>query len=178
MPSPKLIPISYRDEKNAIHLKRYADTLVYERTSDSAGKLIGIRIGGYPEQVRGMSDAIYGGGDISAERPELPALRLRTMPKQYTRRQSMDGVYAEAIIFAEDDSDTPLYVADAENEGQTKLEVPPRVCYLFTPPGDKARLFEEIDRRVRVPLLPRGSSASWMLTTRHCSLRNAAPARV
>lgn len=154
MPSPKLIPISYQDDKNVIHLKCYADTLVYEKTADSAGKLLGIRIGGYPEHVKGLSDAIYGGGDIRADRKDMPPLKLQSLSKQYTRQQSMDGVYAEAVIFAVDDNGAPVSVTDEENEEQTKMEIPPRSCYIFTPPGDEDRLFEEVDKRVCVPLLP------------------------
>lgn len=153
MPAPKLIPVSYRDSGNVIHLTCYADTLVYTKSDNNTGWLIGIRIGGYPEQVRGMSDAIYGGGEIRIERQNLSPLGLRSLAKHYTRQQSMDGVYAEAVVFATDDSDIPVRVNDPEKEGQTKLETPPRACYIFTPPGDRDRLFEEIDKRVRVPLL-------------------------
>ncbi len=154
MPAPKLIPVSYRDSGNVIHLTCYADTLVYTKSDSNTGWLIGIRIGGYPEQVRGMSDAIYGGGEIRVERQNLSPLGLRSLAKHYTRQQSMDGVYAEAVVFATDDSDIPVRVNDPEKEGQTKLETPPRACYIFTPPGDRDRLFEEIDKRVRVTLLP------------------------
>ena len=153
MPTLKLIPVSYRDTGNSLHLNCYADTLVYEKTADNTGKLLGIRLGGYPEQVRAMSDAIYGGGTIHAERESLPPLRLESLTKQYDRQMNMDGVYAEATIFAADDNDTPVRVADEEHEGQTRMEIPARSCYIFTPVGDKDRLFEEIDKRVSVPLI-------------------------
>lgn len=68
MSKPKLIPVSYNDNKNAIRLNCYADTLVYEMTGENSGKLLGIRFGGYPEQVRGISDAIFGGGQIAIKK--------------------------------------------------------------------------------------------------------------
>ena len=153
MSKPKLIPISYKDTASSLYLTCYADTLVYEKTAENGGKLVGIRFGGYPEQVRAMSDAIFGGGTIHAERDGQPSLLLTSLTKQYSRQLSMDGVYAEAVLFAGDDSDTPVQIADTKNEGQTKMETPARSCYIFTPVGDQDRLFEELDRRVRVPLI-------------------------
>lgn len=153
MSKPKLIPVSYNDNKNAIRLNCYADTLVYEMTGENSGKLLGIRFGGYPEQARGMSDAIFGGGQIDVTRENAPPLTLMSLTKQYTRQLTMDGVYAEAVLFANDDSDVPVRNADKKGE-QTEMETPPHCCYFFTPPGDKDRLFEEIDKRVRVPLIP------------------------
>lgn len=91
MPVTKLIPVIYKDTANAINLRCYADTLVYEKTNENKGKLLGIRFGGYPEQARGMLDAIYGGGTLLAERQNLAPLQLESLPKQYTRQQSMDG---------------------------------------------------------------------------------------
>ncbi|MEG0127452.1 MAG: DEAD/DEAH box helicase family protein, partial [Clostridia bacterium] len=151
---PQLVPIHYQDAKNAIRLDCYADTLVYEKAGENSGKLLGIRFGGYPEQVRGMSDAVFGGGTLEVVRENAPPLTLMSLTKQYTRQISMDGVYAEVVLFAADDSNIPIRTADGKNEGQTKLETPPRSCYIFTPQGDSDRLFEEIDRRVRVPLIP------------------------
>ena len=57
---PQLVPISYRDADNGISLKCYADTIVYLRENNKR-ILTAVRFGGYPEQVRGMSDAINGG---------------------------------------------------------------------------------------------------------------------
>ena len=92
MPAPKLIPVSYRDSGNVIHLTCYADTLVYTKSDSNTGWLIGIRIGGYPEQVRGMSDAIYGGGEI---RDVAPALSAYTVDIQGLAKRHAVTVGAE-----------------------------------------------------------------------------------
>lgn len=154
MPKSKLLPIRYRDNKNGILLDCYADTLIFELTGETSGKLLGIRFGGYPESVRGMSDAIFAGGSIEVTQATSSNLTLTGLSKQYTRQVSMGDVYSEAVLLAQDDSDLPIRVPDSKNGGQTKLEVPPRSCYLFVPQGDSDRLFEEIDRCVRVPLIP------------------------
>ena len=77
---PQLVPISYRDADNGISLKCYADTIVYLRENNKR-ILTAVRFGGYPEQVRGMSDAIYGGISVETESntvvfPEQPLLLL------------------------------------------------------------------------------------------------------
>ena len=63
---PQLVPISYRDADNGISLKCYADTIVYLRENNKR-ILTAVRFGGYPEQVRGMSDAINGGISVETE---------------------------------------------------------------------------------------------------------------
>ena len=64
--NPQLIKISYFDPKAEVFLTNYADTIVYYHVGCSR-ILIAIRFGGYPEQVRGMTDAIYGGISFNAE---------------------------------------------------------------------------------------------------------------
>ena len=156
MTKHKLVKISYKDTKNSIRLECYADAIVCEKTAEDKGKLMAIRFGGYPEQVRALSDAIYGGGSIEAE-IAFDVLVLTTLSKQYTRQLTMDGVYAEATLFAEDDSNAPAKVvtkeADDPKEKQTQLESAPRSCYIFTPVGDSDRLFEQIDNKICVPLI-------------------------
>ena len=60
-----LSPISYHDSDNSIHLECYADTMVYQKVNKQERNLVAIHLGGYPEQVRALSDAMYGG--ISVE---------------------------------------------------------------------------------------------------------------
>ena len=37
---------------------------------------------------------------------------------------------------------------------QTNVELPPRKCILFCPAGDRQALFEALDRKTAVPLIP------------------------
>ncbi len=64
--------------------------------------MVAIRFGGYPEQVRGMSDAMYGGIAVEAE-IEQHRVIISTQKKQCRRKLSHDGVYAEAMLIALDD---------------------------------------------------------------------------
>lgn len=153
-----LIPLHYLDAKEGIHLQGYTDTIVYKTergTRYPQHKLIAVHFGGYPEHVKGMSDAIYGGGTLTAELPE-GKLELLSISKQYDRTVGRDGTYSHGFLRLKDDS--PEVIDRSEmNEPpreQTSLELPPRSCWLYTSRGDKDRLFQEIDRRVRIPLIP------------------------
>ena len=61
----KLMKVTYYDPKNSIRLTGYADTVVWDTKGQST--LAALRFGGYPEEVRGLSDAIYGGATIEIE---------------------------------------------------------------------------------------------------------------
>lgn len=89
MGKSKLMKVSYYDPKAEVRLTTYADTLVI----DGGNMLAAIRFGGYPEQVKAMSDAIYGccGFDIEAGGG---CKRILSQAKQYRRQMSHDGLYA------------------------------------------------------------------------------------
>ena len=157
MAQSRLLKVSYKDAKNGVRLTNYADTVILRE--DSGKKtLAAIRFGGYPEQVRAMTDAIYGGGDVELESKDKTVLWAKSLTKQYHRQLSGDGVYAEATLIAcDDEAQTKLKAITAEDDeldGQEEIDLPPRTYYIFCPPGDRDRLFEEIDRKVSVPLIP------------------------
>ncbi len=64
MEATQLMKVSYFDPKAETRLEAYADTVVIEREGNTP-YLAAVRLGGYPEAVKGMSDAIYGGGSFS-----------------------------------------------------------------------------------------------------------------
>lgn len=155
MNRPKLMKVTYYDPKNNIRLTGYSDTVVW----DDKGKpvLTALRFGGYPEEVRGLADAIYGGITIEIE-SEGETLTLKTLARQYRREISHDGVYAEATLIAEDDSQLADSGEEKEDEAQggtqTKQDLPPRNTYIFCAPGDRADLFRAVDQKTAVPLIP------------------------
>lgn len=149
MSQPQLWKIIYEDKKGGYKLDCYADMVVYDQSDSKKQKLLAVRFGGDPEKVRGLADAIYGGGSVQIE----PDLKLESLTKQYQRQVSHDGVYAEALLVARDD-ETSMREHERDAQEQTKLEDPPRKCYIFCPRGDRDRLFEEVDRRTCVPLSP------------------------
>ncbi len=149
MSKPQLWKVTYEDKKGGLRLDCYADTIVFDPAGGKCPQLVAIRFGGEPEKVRGLADAIYGGGTVEME----PDLKLDTSLKQYKRQLSHDGIYAEATLFLRD-SEPETAEQEKAPQKQTRLEGPPRKCYIFCPQGDMDRLFAEIDRRTGVPLIP------------------------
>ena len=146
------MPISYYNPKQEIRLSAYADTIVLEPDGREQ-HLRAIRFGGYPEMVRAMSDAIYAGATLETEFAGKTAM-LTCEPKKYECHLSHDGIYAEATILSLDDADETRSTNEEEMGGQTNVELPPRKCILFCPAGDRRALFEALDRKTAVPLIP------------------------
>lgn len=94
MSESRLIELSYFDPKSKVRLTAYADTIMVDRDNST---ITAIRFGGYPEMVRAMSDAIYGGGTIEAVQNETKR-DLKSAPKGYRRQLTHDGVYASATL--------------------------------------------------------------------------------
>ena len=161
MPDSKLFPISYYSASKEIRLSAYADTVVFEPRRGTL-LLRAIRFGGYPEMVQAMCDAIYAGATIEARIGEKD-YRLTSESKRYTRQISHDGVYAEVTMLAKDDGQNTQQSNSEEDaaaerekvpELQASIELPTRRCMIFCPSGDRDRLFEELDRKTAVPLIP------------------------
>lgn len=92
MSESKLIELGYYDPSAKIRLSAYADTVVLD--ADKKGSVIcAIRFGGYPEMVRAMADAIYGGATIEATQNDM-VRKLQSKLKGYQRQITHDGVRA------------------------------------------------------------------------------------
>lgn len=153
MAESKLIELSYYDPKAQTRLVTYADTIVLDH-NEKGGVISAIRFGGYPEVVRALSDAIYGGATIEATQNNATH-RLQSNLRGYQRQLSHDGIYAAATLMATDDersADASDQEEAEEIEGQQTMQ--PRKCYIFCPAGDRDRLFEELDRKTAAPLIP------------------------
>ena len=152
MANSKLIELSYYDPTAQVRLSVYADTVVLDH-NEKGGVICAIRFGGYPEMVRAMADAIYGGTTIEATQNDTVRL-LQSSVKGYRRQMSHDGVYAVATLMASDDAQEECRRQD-DGESQTLEESEqPRKCYIFCPEGDRACLFEELDHKTAAPLIP------------------------
>lgn len=163
MNASKLMKVTYFDPKSDIRLLCYADTVVWD--TKPAPTLIALRFGGYPERVQGLADAIYGGATIEIE-DDNATYSLMTLPKQYRREVSRDGVYAEATLIAEDDGqnasrpsgkkeDTTQEDAPSDEEfEQVEQDLPPRNTYIFCTPGENRELFDAVDQKTSVPMIP------------------------
>lgn len=157
MSQSKLLPLTYYNPKQEVRLAAYADTIVLEQKNGKR-TIRAIRFGGYPEMVNAVSDAIYAGATIEAEIAG-EKYHLESETKRYTRQITHDGVYAEAVLLAKDDAPDVENRSESQKEPkneqvQENLDLPPRKCMIFCPQGDRDRLFEEVDRKTAVPLIP------------------------
>ncbi len=154
MSQSRLIPLTYYDPGKSVRLAVYADTIILDRSGEDS-VISAVRFGGYPEMVKAMSDAIYGGATI--EIPQSGKTRqLKSIPKQYRRQMSHDGQYAVGTLMVDDDpqsADPSDGEEDPEETGEQQT-IQPRKCYIFVPAGDWDRLFEELDRKTAAPLIP------------------------
>ena len=90
----KLMEVRYQDEAQKISLTGYADTLIVDSKQD---KLVGIRVGGYPEVVSGLSAAICGGGTVTVSTAD-GSLLCTAERGRYCKTVSREDAYAVAIL--------------------------------------------------------------------------------
>lgn len=159
MPQSNLIELTYFDPKANVRLTTYADTIITEPGSKGES-IAAIRFGGYPEMVRAMSDAIYGGGDIDLIQ-NGNTYQLKSTPKAYRRQLSHDGAYATATLLINDEALSARSQSEDDGKNDKDEAAPaepepskPRKCYIFCPAGDRESLFAEVDRKTAAPLIP------------------------
>ena len=157
----RLMQVTYSDTGNGISLRNYADTIVLDEIESGSPIMAAIRFGGYPEQVKAMSDAIYGGGVFYLDL-DGKEYSIHSAVKQYRREYAYDGLYAEATLLIQDDlpqadsADDVNGADDADDAAKTKEGEPskPRKCYIFSEPNNLDQLFNEIDAKTAVPMIP------------------------
>ena len=93
--------MEYYDLKAETRLETYCDTVVLEKDGYTS-YIAAIRFGGYPESVKGMSEAIYGGGSVKIDIDGVP-VTIYSRVKQYRKEFSHDGIYAEATLLIQDE---------------------------------------------------------------------------
>lgn len=151
MSQSNLIELTYYDPEACVRLTTYADTIITDRNAE--GNIIcAIRFGGYPEEVRAMSDVIYGGANIDAIQ-NGKTHHLKSALKRYRRQLSHDGIYSTATLMMIDDAQSNDFPEDEDADAEPRAAVP-RKCYVFCPAGDRDLLFEELDRKTAAPLIP------------------------
>ena len=150
MPTPSLIRVRCLDAERAVGLVNYADMVVYDQEKN----VVALRIGGYPETVQAMSDAILGGCELELTGSKSSLCLNSKGRRNYARRISHDGVYAEGIHWLQDDSLQSLAVGQEDDDPKSEKETVSlkRNLYIFCTSSDE--LFDELDRKLSVPLLP------------------------
>ena len=146
----ELSPITYSDTQNSIRFSCYADTYVYHKVNGKERNLVAMRFGGYPEQVRAMTDTLYKGVSVEAI-VEKNSIILYAKNKAYKRSISHDGNYAEAVIQALDDESYGL-----SDDEQMEVEKPEdkRKMYIYCEEGNTDSLYSELDKKTSIPLIP------------------------
>lgn len=146
----ELSPITYFDHENAIRLNCFADTFVYHKAGGNVRNLVAMRFGGYPEQVRAMTDVLRKGAGIEAV-VENHKIILYAKHDAYKRSVTHDGIYAEGTMLALDDEN-----GEMTDDEQPEVENPKakRKMYIFCDEGDTDSLYAELDKKTSIPLIP------------------------
>lgn len=163
MEAKRLMKVTYQDLKKGIRLNAYADAVIW--SEDPSPTLAGLRFGGYAEVVRGLTDAIYGGATIEIEDADGSLLTLKSLSKQYHREVSHEGLYAEATLIAEDEIQESSKSQDEKSRKHAQKDdlfdddvpqqdIPAHICYIFCHPGNEDELFQAIDQKSYVPMIP------------------------
>ncbi len=142
--SPKLWELVYQDSDRDVRLVVYADTLAFDR-ENGKNLIVALRFGGYPEQVRAMATAIYGGGQVYLFHEEK-RYHFQGVAKCYRQFFTNDGLYMEATLILENS----LRQADDDKKEESEL---PRTVYLYCAKDSDESLFEQLDAAVSVPLI-------------------------
>ena len=95
----RLMEVRYQDSAQGIMLIGYADTVI----SDPQYRLVGIRFGGYPEMVQGVSAAICGGATVTVSAEEQTYV-LTAERGRYRKTLTREGAYTVATILWDDKS--------------------------------------------------------------------------
>lgn len=153
----KLMEVHYQDEAQKISLTGYADTLI---TDSQYGRLVGIRVGGYPEVVSGLSAAICGGGTVTVSTPD-GSMVCTAERGQYRRSMCCEGVYAVATILWDQNATRKTDTSKEETENEKENDenrqensVQTQEHYLLCAAGNREALYHEIDCASTIPMLP------------------------
>ena len=148
MSTPPLIQVSCVDKGERISIDAYADLVVF----DSEKTLIALRIGGYPEAVQAMSEAIQGGCSLKLKGSKETFTVKSKGKHSYVRKISHDGIYAEGMHYLKDDDPQSLMIGERDETDNKQTVALNRNLYFFCSHDDE--LFAELDRKLTVPLIP------------------------
>lgn len=145
--TPPLIRVSCYSGKEKIGITNYSDMVIYDKEQS----LVAIRLGGYPETVQAMSDAILGGCELELV-DASGTIHVNSKGRHgFDRKITHDGVYTEAMHFLRDDPLQSLTIGEDERSDKETVKLK-RNLYFFC--KDETELFSELDRKLSVPLIP------------------------
>lgn len=144
MSNSPLIKVSLTDKEKSIGVVNYSDMVVLDDSND----VIAIRIGGYPEAVQAMLDAMRAGCCIELTGSKQTIKAQTKGSKNYDKKLSKDGIYAEGFYCLKDDTPQSFSLDDDESSEIVK----DINLYIFCTSDDE--LFSQLDKKLSVPLLP------------------------
>ena len=147
----RLMEVRYQDSAQGIMLTGYADTAI----ADPQYRLVGIRFGGYPEMVQGMSAAICGGATVTVSAEEQTYV-LSAERGRYRKTLTREGAYTVATILWDDKSRNTMENKNEEDADESEKRnegSQTREAYLLCAAGDQDALFHEIDRVSTIPMI-------------------------
>ena len=159
MTQTQLFKVTCQSVKSKFFLSAYASTIVYAPISRNEngpvkGRLIAIHFGGEPSTVQALCTLIIGGTALQADTPD-GSLELIPQKAKYQKTFTGSNGYAEALISLEKEEKIEREEKkDARGESYFVTHIKERRFYLYTPIGDDDRLFQMIDKRSNMPLLP------------------------
>ena len=153
----KLMEVRYQDEAQKISLTGYADTLIVDSQYD---RLVGIRVGGYPEVVSGLSAAICGGGTVTVSTSDGSMLCTAERGR-YNKTMCREGSYAVVTILwdqnaARKTSTNKVEHENEEEDDENRKEKGSQLQehYLLCAAGNREALYREIDCYTTIPMIP------------------------
>ena len=147
MSTPTLMRVSCINQEKAIGLVNYADMMIYDKDN----VLIALRMGGYPEMIQAMSEVIQAGCSLKAEEGTTEIVVRSVGKRNYEKKISHDGVYAEVMMYLKDSASHSVTLGDDEKSEKETVDLN-RDIYMFCKDDDE--LFTELDRKLSVPLIP------------------------
>ena len=139
--------VSCINKDKSIGLENYADMLIYDKDNT----LIALRMGGYPETILAMSEVIQAGCSLQVEEGTTKVEVTSLGKRNYEKKISHDGVYAEAMMYLKDSASHSVTLGDDERSEKETVDLN-RDIYIFCKDDDD--LFTELDRKLSVPLIP------------------------
>ena len=154
----ELYQVNYYNSEKGIGLTVYADTVVIDQKTN---QLVLLHFAGYPETVKAMADAIYGGGTVSIKISKNNCFDVYSVPKGFTKKIKKDGIYTECRLERLDDDqkkeDTENRKKDNDNEENDNKEnsVDNGIMrsFLFIKDGSFDKLYRKIDLKSSTPMI-------------------------
>lgn len=136
-----------------VHLTGYADTIVLD---PNRKWLVGIRFGGYAEMVNALSASIFAGAGLKIAVDDKQ-MDILSESKRLKSSLSSSGNYTLCTMLPDEalqEKRRKEQVPGDSGESKESTDTLPQKTYLFCETGNLRALYEELDRKTTVPMIP------------------------